>query len=187
MEALDFRRAPIDRFGECRHWSRLEQEESVAEECPFNVLRSPEVLGCSPGQRRRRDGLAGGDRLRRGAAVAGDPIPNDPFVGDGLARNQTLAQTADGADDNLRAVSRDGVRREGHTSRVRWHHALNEHCDLVTGAGGARCAVAGHPRIPGRLSTTSDRLVQLLKPADVQDRVVLTGEGCLGQVFSECG
>ena len=59
-------------------------------------------------------------------AVA-SPLPDDPFVAGGRARDQPIAATPHRGHDARRPVAGDRIGREDHAGRDRRDHALNDH------------------------------------------------------------
>ena len=133
-----------------------------------------------PAQRRGLDGhLLGGDRLRDDLAV-----PHLVDIGVHQARDQGFTEPEARLHGSDLPVGRDGVGREQDAGRLREHHLLHDHghVDAPVVEALRRRYVDG-PLAVERTPASAYVLHDRPRSHDVEERVVLAGEGGRREVF----
>src|SRR5918993_4884331 len=105
-----------------RAWSRW---ELVAGNSPLQVLRGAEMRLHASREPRNIDRLPPGERPLALAPWGGVLAPYHPLVAHRFARDEPLAEAADGGEDDLLTIPGYGVGREGDSGGVSVHHGLD--------------------------------------------------------------
>ena len=167
---------------QCRNRPRLQQPEPIARDRPLDVLwREASRLGFP-----RERGHAARDLWPNGLLWLRDHrcvlVGDEPFVRIDAAAHELVSETSRGAHAHLVTVAGERIGRERHTGHLGLNHPLHENRHRA-----GRMAVALDAPVMCRLHAGRCGVQHGLDTAHVQQRVVLPGERCVGQILRQAG